>query len=85
MRVGVDVGLLHHVLGLVIVAENGARRSIELLVVTAHQHLEEHRLTREDSRHDFFVRQEAGGPRYGGLYCMHRMLLAHTEFHVGKR
>jgi hypothetical protein len=61
VRVRVHVRVLHHVLGLALVAQNRARRAEHALIVTPHQDLEQGRVAGDDPRHDFLIRQ-GGGP-----------------------
>jgi len=64
--VGIDVGLLHHVLGLAIVARDRARRAIEPLVVAAHEQLEHRGVAVEDRLDDILVALPAALGRKDG-------------------
>ena len=57
VQVALDVGVLHDVLGLGIVPQDGASDPVEALVVAAHQHLEERRLAGLDARDHGIVRK----------------------------
>ena len=57
MRVGIDVGLLHHVLDVAIVAQDRADRPVEPLVVAAHQNLVERDVAAAHPVDDGFVGQ----------------------------
>ena len=74
MRVGVDVGLLHHVLGLALVAEDGARRPVETLVVPPHQHLEQRGLPVEHADHHLLVGQHRPSVQHCPAYHVHVFL-----------
>ena len=63
MQVGIDVGLLHHVLDFRFAAEDGAHRPIDALVVPAHQHFEQRAVPGQHPRDDRIVGQLA---RFGG-------------------
>jgi hypothetical protein len=56
MRVGVDIRLLHDVLGLAVVPQDCARAPIEPFVVAPHQDLEQGRLAAHDASDDLFIR-----------------------------
>ena len=55
MGEGTRVGLLHHVLGLGVVPQNGPRRSKQSLVVAAHDALEERGLAGQDAVNERIV------------------------------
>jgi hypothetical protein len=55
VQVRVQVGLLHHVLGVRFVAQDGAGDAEETLVVPAHQNLEEPFVSGLDAAHELFV------------------------------
>jgi len=55
VRVGRDVRLLHGVLRLDVVAQDGARDAEQALVVAAHDQLEQRRLAVADATHDGLV------------------------------
>src|SRR5205085_2728403 len=55
----VHVRLLHHVLGLAIVTQDGARRPVDAFVVATHQHFEERRLASENLGDHLLVGQRA--------------------------
>ena len=65
MRVGVDIGLLHHVLDVTIVTQNGANGPVEPLVVAAHEDFVEGDVAAADALDDGLVGQ-LGGRRRGG-------------------
>src|SRR6266481_8164171 len=69
VREGTHVGLLHDVLGLAVVAQDGARRAVEALVVTAHDDLEERRLAAAHARHDLLIGEPAD-PRWYDLHSL---------------
>ena len=71
MRVRVQIRLLHHVLGLVIVAQHGPHGAIDALVVAAHQDLEERSVAGDDALDDLFVRQDVAEKRGGGVHSLH--------------
>ena len=56
MHIGIDVRLLHGVLSLRIVSENGAGNPIQPLVIPTHHHLEQTGLSGAYPPHDLFVR-----------------------------
>ena len=55
MRVGIDIRLLHHVLDVTIVAENGANGPVQPLVVAAHQDFVEGDVAAADALDDGFI------------------------------
>ena len=57
MTVGVDVRLLHHVLGGFVAAQNAAHDAIDGLVMPAHQHFEQRRLTAKNIRDHLLIRK----------------------------
>ena len=71
MGVCIHVRLLHHVLGLALIPQNGAGRTINALVVPAHQNFEQRGVTREHTGDDFFVGQRIPSLQHGALtMCM---------------
>jgi hypothetical protein len=56
VRIRIHVRFLHHVLGLALVADDGARGAIDAFVMAPHQDLEDRRVAIEDPRHDLLVR-----------------------------
>ena len=67
VREGTDVGLLQDVLGFGVVTQDGTRRAVEALVVTAHDDLEERRLAAAHARHDLLVGEPADPRWYDDL------------------
>jgi hypothetical protein len=65
VRVGVDIRLLHHVLDVTIVAEDGANGAVQPLVVAAHQDFVEGDVTAADALDDVLI-GKLGGRRRGG-------------------
>src|SRR5262245_19649162 len=65
VRIRVDVRLLHHILGFVIVTNDRAGGAVHALVVPAHQDFEERRLAFKDARDDLLIgeRTEPGHHR----------------------
>jgi hypothetical protein len=59
--IGADVGGLHDVLGLRIVASDGAGGAVEALVVAAHDDLKERGFAGEHAADDLFIAEGAGG------------------------
>jgi hypothetical protein len=59
--IGVDVGPLHYVFHVAIVAQDGANGAIQPLVVAADQNLVQRRLAVADAIDDGFVGQFVGG------------------------
>ncbi len=57
VRERVDVGLLHHVFDFVLVLHDRPRRAVELLVVAAHEDLEQRAFARPHALHDVRVGQ----------------------------
>ena len=53
--VGANVSILHHVLGLGIIAQDGTGYTIESLVVSAHQEFVKGSFTVQDPPYDLFV------------------------------
>jgi hypothetical protein len=71
VRVGIHVRLLHHVLGLLLVADDGAGGTVEALVVAPHQDLEKSRLAVQHLRDDLFVRERAPALEHLGVRDVH--------------
>ena len=69
MRIGVDVGQLHHVLDVAIVAQDRANRSIEPLVVATHEDFVEGGVAAAHAIDDGFVGELGRGRRHDGLGC----------------
>jgi hypothetical protein len=76
VRERLHVSLLHDVLYLCLVAENGAYRSVNALVVASHEKLEQRGITRPNTSDQFLIAdvsfQSQSGSRRG---CLHSLLL----------
>ena len=79
MRVGVEPGLLHRVLALVVVTQHRPDGAEQPLVVPPHQDLEEPRLAPDDPAHDLgvgeFGRDRECGPCAQTVESFHGCLL----------
>lgn len=71
MPVGRQIGLLHRVLGVVVVAQDGARGAEQPLVVAPHQDLEERLVAAANPRDHVFIGQGAvvSHLSIGGVYA----------------
>jgi hypothetical protein len=56
VREGVDIRLLHDILGFLLVPEDGPRRAVDALIVAAHQQLERTGVAVEHVLNDLLVR-----------------------------
>ena len=72
MGVRIHVGLLHHVFRFRVIPENGARRSIDALVMTAHQYFEQCRMSIEHAGDNLFVGELAPSLEQRRIHDMHR-------------
>src|SRR5262245_21422839 len=73
MAVRIHVRLLHDVFGFAFVAKNRASRSVDPLIVPAHQHLEEGSLTCEHTGHDLLIREQGPSLEHWRADDMHRL------------
>src|SRR6266850_8482565 len=55
MFVGADVGVLHDVFGLAVIAQNRARDAVQPLVITAHDDFKQGSFARQNPLYDIFV------------------------------
>ena len=65
---GSNVGVLHHVLGLVIVAGDGARRAKDANVVAPHERFERASISSDDARDDLLVADRGCGDGLMGFH-----------------
>ena len=71
VAVRVDVGLLHDVLGLAFVPEDGPSGAVEPLVVAPHQHLEERRLAGQNTGDHLLVREQGPAFEHPRVHHLH--------------
>ena len=72
MLIGAHISVLHHVLALAVLAQNGSCNAVKFLVMAAHQQFKGRRVAAENARHHLFIarRWALGNCRQGG--CAHK-------------
>jgi hypothetical protein len=93
VRVGIHVGLLHHVFSLAFVADDGTRGPVDAFVVTAHEDLEQGGLSADNPVDDLFVRKRLPLVEHTAINEVHhesfsrqaKPALVRIEYQAGKR